>query len=103
MTEIFCLNKREYPSLQTLCLRCYHGRSRCNHGGEYGTNLFGDFVNKGDEKGYFKLGSTVCRLFEKIKLVSMTDLLINTLKGYETSVKQGLASMITPHKCLVPK
>jgi hypothetical protein len=35
-------------------------------------------------------------LFEKDKISIDEDLLINTLKGYETSVKQGLATMITP-------
>ncbi len=50
----------------------------------------GSSVNKGEEKGYFKFGgSTVVLLFEKSKIHIDEDLLINTAKGYETTVKMG--------------
>jgi phosphatidylserine decarboxylase len=50
----------------------------------------GDFVKKGEEKGYFKFGgSTVVLLFEKNKIRIDEDLLNNTLKGYETVIKEG--------------
>jgi phosphatidylserine decarboxylase len=50
----------------------------------------GDFAKKGEEKGYFKFGgSTVVLLFEKSKIRIDEDLLINTLKGYETEIKEG--------------
>jgi phosphatidylserine decarboxylase len=60
----------------------------------------GHFVKKGEEKGYFKFGgSTVVLLFEKNKIRIDQDLLINTLKGYETVIKEGErigVSMINP-------
>jgi phosphatidylserine decarboxylase len=50
----------------------------------------GTVAQKGDEKGYFKFGgSTVVILFEKDKIYIDPDLLINTSKGYETSIKMG--------------
>jgi hypothetical protein len=59
MTEIFCLNKRNIPSLNPLFGDVVI-RSLCNHGGEYGTNPLGDFVNKGDEKGISNSGIYGC-------------------------------------------
>ena len=60
----------------------------------------GNFVKKGEEKGYFKFGgSTVVLLFEKNKIRIDGDLLSNTLKGYETVIKEGErigVSMINP-------
>ena len=50
----------------------------------------GNFAEKGKEKGYFKFGgSTVVLLFEKNKIRIDNDLLINTLNGYETMIKEG--------------
>ena len=50
----------------------------------------GNFVNKGEEKGYFKFGgSTVVLLFEKNKINIDEDLLINTAQGYETTIRMG--------------
>lgn len=47
-------------------------------------------TEKGEEKGYFKFGgSTVVLLFEKNKIRIDEDLLINTLKGYETVIREG--------------
>lgn len=91
MAEIFCLNKREYTILS-------------NHSfgdvvmAEVGATMVGSIVqtfkggsvNKGEEKGYFKFGgSTVILLFEKGKIHIDEDLLINTAKSYETTVKMG--------------
>jgi phosphatidylserine decarboxylase len=95
MTEIFCLNKREY----TVVTNPLFGNVVM---AEVGATMVGSMVQtySGDEKGYFKFGgSTVVLLFEKNKIRIDDDLLINTLKGYETSVKKGErigASMITP-------
>ncbi len=89
--EIFCLNKREYsilsnPLFGDVVLA------------EVGATMVGSIVqtfkestvNKGEEKGYFKFGgSTVVLLFEKNKIHIDEDLLINTAKGYETTVKMG--------------
>lgn len=101
MTEIFCLNKREYTVVTNPVFgNVIMAEVGATMVGSMVQTYSGDFVNKGDEKGYFKFGgSTVLLLFEKDKIRIDDDLLINTLKGYETSVKQGEkigASMITP-------
>lgn len=101
MTEIFCLNKREYSVITNpLFGNVIMAEVGATMVGSMVQTYSGDFVNKGDEKGYFKFGgSTVVLLFEKNKISIDDDLLTNTLKGYETSVKQGErigASMITP-------
>ncbi|HYQ56234.1 MAG TPA: phosphatidylserine decarboxylase, partial [Draconibacterium sp.] len=90
--EIFCENKREYCTLSTE---------------EYGDILIVDVgatmvgsiiqtyeantqVKKGDEKGYFAFGgSTLVLLFEKGKITFDADLVENTKKGMETTVKVG--------------
>lgn len=47
-------------------------------------------VRKGQEKGMFKFGgSTVIALFEKDKVQVDADLLANTAKGLETSIRMG--------------
>jgi phosphatidylserine decarboxylase len=47
-------------------------------------------VKKGEEKGYFKFGgSTVVLFFEKDKIKIDADLLKNTEKGLETTIKMG--------------
>jgi len=101
MIEIFCLNKREF----TIISNPLFGDVVM---AEVGATMVGSivqsykekFVKKGEEKGYFKFGgSTVVLLFEKNKIRIDEDLLINTLKGYETEIKEGErigASMITP-------
>ncbi|KAB3534135.1 phosphatidylserine decarboxylase [Alkaliphilus pronyensis] len=49
-------------------------------------------VLKGDEKGYFKFGgSTTIMFFKKAVVKIDSDLLENTLKGYETKVYMGEA------------
>lgn len=101
MTEIFCLNKREYTTVTNPVFgNVVMAEVGATMVGSMVQTYSGDFVNKGDEKGYFKFGgSTVVLLFEKNKISIDDDLLTNTLKGYETSVKQGErigASMITP-------
>lgn len=91
MVDIFCLNKREYVTI-----------SNPQFGdvimAEVGATLVGSIVQtyksdtavKGREKGYFKFGgSTVVLLFEKNKIRIDKDLLENTKKGFETSVKTG--------------
>ncbi len=89
--EILCLNKREYtilsnPLFGDLIMA------------EVGATMVGSIkqtyksasVYKGEEKGYFKFGgSTVVLLFEKNKIHIDKDLLINTAKGYETTVRMG--------------
>lgn len=90
--KIFRENKREYCTLQTK---------------EYGDILIIDVgatmvgsiiqtykanseVKKGDEKGYFAFGgSTLVLLFEKNKIKFDTDLIENTRKGLETSIRMG--------------
>ena len=89
--EIFCLNKREYTILSNPLFGDVIMA-------EVGATMVGgieqtyqeSIANKGDEKGYFKFGgSTVVLLFEKSRIQIDEDLLINTAKGYETTVKMG--------------
>jgi len=89
--EIFCLNKRDY----TIISNPIYGDVIMS---EIGATMVGsiiqthlcDYAKKGEEKGYFKFGgSSVVLLFKKNKIRIDNDLLNNTLKGYETSVKQG--------------
>ncbi len=50
----------------------------------------GKIVCKGQEKGYFKFGgSTIVLIFKKGKVKVDKDLLDNTKRGFETSVKMG--------------
>ncbi|CAM2863782.1 phosphatidylserine decarboxylase [Flavobacterium frigoris] len=100
-TEIFCLNKREYTTVTNPVFgEVIMAEVGATMVGSMVQTYSGDFVKKGDEKGYFKFGgSTVVLLFEKNKISIDADLLSNTLKGYETSVKEGErigVSMITP-------
>jgi len=90
--KIFCENKREYSILQTKqksnILIC-----------EIGATLVGKIiqtykpnlkVKKGDEKGYFAFGgSTIILLIDKNKIKIDNDILENTKKGFETSIKMG--------------
>ena len=89
--EIFWLNKREYcviknPVFGNVVMI------------EVGATMVGSMiqtyqgtnVKKGEEKGYFKFGgSTVVLLFEKNKIKIDHDLLVNTSKGLETTIKMG--------------
>jgi phosphatidylserine decarboxylase len=91
MTEIFCLNKREFTIVTNpLFGNVVMAEVGATMVGSIVQTHKGGFVNKGDEKGYFKFGgSTVVLLFEKNKIRLDDDLLLHTLKGYETSVKEG--------------
>lgn len=49
-----------------------------------------EFVEKGEEKGYFEFGgSTVCLFVPKGSAVPDADMIKNTAEGYETLVKMG--------------
>jgi len=89
--EIFCLNKREYTILSNpLFGDVVMAEVGATMVGSIEQTYKGSSVNKGEEKGYFKFGgSTVVLLFEKSKIHIDDDLLSNTAKGYETSVKMG--------------
>jgi len=89
--EIFCLNKREYTILSNpLFGDVVMAEVGATMVGSIVQTFNGSTVNKGEEKGYFKFGgSTVVLLFEKSKIHIDKDLLINTAKGYETTVKMG--------------
>ena len=89
--EIFCLNKREFTIVTNpLFGDVVIAEVGATMVGSIVQTYTGDFVNKGDEKGYFKFGgSTVVLLFEKNKIRIDNDLLMNTLKGYETAIKVG--------------
>ena len=89
--EIFCLNKREYSILSNpLFGDVVMAEVGATMVGSIVQTFKGSSVNKGEEKGYFKFGgSTVVLLFEKSKIHIDEDLLVNTAKGYETTVKMG--------------
>jgi len=89
--EIFCLNKREYTILSNpLFGDVIMAEVGATMVGGIVQTFKGSSVKKGEEKGYFKFGgSTVVLLFEKSKIHIDEDLLINTAKGYETTVKMG--------------
>ncbi len=89
--EIFFLNKREYTIISNpLFGDVIMAEVGATMVGSIEQTFNGSFVYKGEEKGYFKFGgSTVVLLFEKSKINIDEDLLINTAKGYETTVKMG--------------
>lgn len=89
--EIFCLNKREYTLISSPMfgdvLMAEVGATMV---GSIEQSYTGNFAQKGEEKGYFEFGgSTVVLLFEKGKILVDEDFLINTVEGYETTVKMG--------------
>ncbi|KIA86000.1 phosphatidylserine decarboxylase [Kaistella jeonii] len=89
--EIFCLNKREYGVIKNPVfgdvVMVEVGATMV---GSMIQTYEGTSVKKGEEKGYFKFGgSTVVLLFEKDKIKIDNDLLINTSKGLETTIKMG--------------
>ena len=101
MIEIFCLNKREFTIISNpLFGDVIMTEVGATMVGSIVQSYTGNFAKKGEEKGYFKFGgSTVVLLFEKNKIRIDEDLLMNTLKGYETVIKKGErigTSMITP-------
>ena len=91
MAEIFCLNKREFTVISTALFGdVVMAEVGATMVGSIVQTYSGNSVKKGEEKGYFKFGgSTVVLLFEKNKISIDNDLLINTLKGYETVIKVG--------------
>lgn len=91
MAEIFCLNKREFTIISNpLFGDVVMAEVGATMVGSIVQTYQGNYVKKGEEKGFFKFGgSTVVLLFEKNKIRIDKDLLMNTLKGYETSIKEG--------------
>ncbi len=98
--RIYWQNQREYSVLST------------EHAGdivlcEVGATMVGSIVQqyipdtdvkKGQEKGWFKFGgSTVILLLEKDTVEIDSDILENTKKGYETTIKmgEGIASLLS--------
>lgn len=89
--EIFWLNKREYGVIKSPVfgdvVMVEVGATMV---GSMIQTYKGTTVKKGQEKGYFKFGgSTVVLLFEKDQIKIDSDLLMNTAKGLETTIKMG--------------
>lgn len=89
--EIFLLNKRQYSLISNplfgVVIMAEVGATMV---GSMVQTYTGNFAEKGKEKGYFKFGgSTVVLLFEPSKIRVDADILENTAKGLETSVKMG--------------
>ncbi|MFB6341391.1 phosphatidylserine decarboxylase [Saccharicrinis sp. FJH62] len=91
MVNIFFLNKREYTIISNpLFGDVIMAEVGATMVGSIIQTYTGNDVKKGEEKGYFKFGgSTIVLLFEKNKIHIDEDLLKNTVKGYETTVKVG--------------
>lgn len=91
-TRIFCENKRErtliHSDLFDKVLYLEIGATMV--GSILQTFTPGQHVNRCDEKGYFKFGgSSVMLLFKKDMITVDSDLLLNSQKGYETTVEMG--------------
>ena len=101
--EIFCLNKREYAIISNpLFGDVIMVEVGATMVGSIEQTFKGSSANKGEEKGYFKFGgSTVVLLFEKNKIHIDENLLVNTAKGYETSVKMGERIGTDTHSWLI--
>ncbi len=89
--EIFWLNKREYGVIKSPIfgdvVMIEVGATMV---GSMIQTYKGTDVKKGEEKGYFKFGgSTVVLLFEKDQIKIDADLLTNTSKNLETTIKMG--------------
>jgi len=89
--EIFCLNKRDFTIISNpLYGDVIMSEIGATMVGSIIQTHLGDYAKKGEEKGYFKFGgSSVVLIFKKNKIRIDNDLLNNTLKGYETAIKQG--------------
>jgi len=90
--EIICQNKRRITELKA------EVNNKEMIYAEVGATMVGSIVdtyqqkafNKADEKGYFKFGgSTIVLIFQKGDITIDKDLLKNTAKSLETSVKMG--------------
>lgn len=90
--SIYWENKREFSVLKTECagdvLLCEVGATMV--GSIVQAFTPGKAVLKGQEKGWFTFGgSTVVMLLEKDKAKVDDDLIRNTMKGFETSIRMG--------------
>jgi phosphatidylserine decarboxylase len=89
---IFCENKRTYSLLKTedkgTILLSEIGATMV--GSIFQTYTPNKIVSKGDEKGYFAFGgSTVLMLVPAQQIKIAKDILENTKKGFETTIKMG--------------
>ncbi len=91
IAQIFSMNKREYLEISSPLFGDVIMA-------EVGATMVGSIiqtyktytVTKGSEKGYFKFGgSTVILIFQNNKITVDSDLLENSAKSYETTVKMG--------------
>ncbi len=91
IAQIFSMNKREYLEISSPLFGDVIMA-------EVGATMVGSIiqtyktntVTKGAEKGYFKFGgSTVILIFQDNKITVDSDLLENSAKGFETTVKMG--------------
>ena len=90
--KIYWENTREYSVLSSVkagdILLCEVGATMV--GSIVQTYSHDTDVKKGQEKGWFAFGgSTIIVLFEKGRVQPDSDVLENTKKGYETSIKMG--------------
>ena len=97
LIKIYWENKREYSVLKTEkagdLLLCEVGAAMV--GSIIQSYTPDTYVKKGQEKGWFKFGgSTIILLAEKGKIQIDNDIIENTKKGFETSIKMGEALAI---------
>jgi len=89
--ELLVQNKREYCVINTAefgsLIMAEVGATMV---GSMVNTYSGNFVIKGEERGYFKFGgSTIVLIFQQDKIIIDSDLLKNTSNGFETEVKMG--------------
>ena len=90
-TSVFAQNCRAYTILDT----DHFGRIIQMEVGAMGVGRIvnykeSEFIERGEEKGYFEFGgSTVCLFVPKGSAVPDADMIKNTAEGYETLVKMG--------------
>lgn len=90
--ELFCRNKREYSIFETDNFGevLYIEVGATSVGSIIQTYTPGKRVERGDEKGYFKFGgSTVILVFKKGMVAIDSDIIEQTMQGFETKVVAG--------------
>ncbi|MBR4344859.1 MAG: phosphatidylserine decarboxylase [Lachnospiraceae bacterium] len=90
-TSVFAQNSRAYTMIDTDNFgRIVQMEVGAMGVGRIVNHLENEFVEKGQEKGYFEFGgSTICLFVQKGNVIPDADIIKNTVDGYETLVKMG--------------
>ncbi len=89
--DLFCLNERSYHLMRNDSIgRFVMSEVGATFVGSIMQTFEGDYLQKGQEKGFFKFGgSTIVLLFSKGSIEFDTDLVTNSQAGMETAVRMG--------------